>query len=132
MEKWEDTVQAGSGMVDTTIPSLEEIGLEILRGPQGAVAVGEASSRALISAEAVRNPFTESTALRVTLGRLAVVDVKIYDQLGRVVLTLNGEQVLDARAHEIPIDASTWSKGTYYARVSTISGDVQTVKLVAQ
>lgn len=131
-EKWEDTAQVGSPEVDTTIPTLEELGLEILRGPQGAVKLADAASPALISAEAVRNPFTETTALRITLGRLAVVDVKVYDQMGRVVLTLTGDKVLDATTHELPIDATTWSKGTYYARVSTLSGDVQTVKLIVQ
>lgn len=62
------------------------------------------------------NPFNPTTAIRFSLPRAQEVRLAVYDVLGRQVAVLaSGMQM--AGTHEVQIDASTWSSGTYFYRL---------------
>ncbi|HEY6953258.1 MAG TPA: T9SS type A sorting domain-containing protein, partial [Bacteroidota bacterium] len=59
------------------------------------------------------NPFNPTTTIRFSIGKLSMVNLKIYDLLGREVETLvNGAQT--PGSHEVKFDASRLSSGIYF------------------
>ncbi|MBI5060606.1 T9SS type A sorting domain-containing protein [candidate division KSB1 bacterium] len=72
------------------------------------------------------NPFNPETRIPVDLERAGLTQLKIYDQLGR--LTYSREIELPAGSNELIINSSSWSAGSYYARVSRGS-DVNTIRM---
>lgn len=67
------------------------------------------------------NPFSDQTVIVLDVPDPRTLKVEIYDALGRrVELVL--DQVLPAGRHELPIDASSWSPGVYFARVTARNG----------
>lgn len=74
------------------------------------------------------NPFNPSTTIKYELPRSAVVNLSVYDLLGRMVSVLVNER-RDAGIHEVTFDGSGLASGVYFYRFS--AGDfVQTRKLV--
>ncbi len=63
------------------------------------------------------NPFNPTTTLSFSLPQSSLVELSVYDALGRVIMT-RGMGMLHAGAHEIAIDGAEWSSGVYFARVS--------------
>ena len=62
------------------------------------------------------NPFNPATTIEFSTGRLSIVDLKIYDLLGREVATLvKGE--MSAGKHEVQFDASHLASGIYFYRL---------------
>jgi hypothetical protein len=57
------------------------------------------------------------------------VDLTIYNLLGQKVVTLVSEKQ-PAGKYQVKWDASDFASGVYYYRLSTISGFVQSKKLV--
>jgi len=69
-----------------------------------------------LSADATRspktplNPFYATTTIRFSIAKLSIVDLKIYDLLGREVETLvHGE--MNAGLHEVTFDATKFASG---------------------
>lgn len=81
-----------------------------------------------LTLRAYPNPFNAETTLAFYLNRPQMIELTLYDQLGRVVRTLINEQ---APAGEITyhLTASSLPSGTYYARLTTPSSQF-TRKLV--
>lgn len=74
------------------------------------------------------NPFNPSTVLRIQLGVVSDVMLKIYDVNGREVKTLiNGQ--MNAGNHEVTFDGSKLASGIYYA-VLDASGNKETIKMI--
>ena len=73
------------------------------------------------------NPFNPNTTLPVELTHNATVSVTIYNEVGQVVEQF--EQSLGAGRHDLPIDGSSWSSGSYFAKVMA-DHEVQTTKMV--
>jgi hypothetical protein len=73
------------------------------------------------------NPFNPSTTLPVELAHATNVSVTIYNEMGQVVEKF--EQSLGAGRHELPIDGSSWSSGSYFATVMA-DHEIQTTKMV--
>lgn len=131
---WADTTTVDTNLVkmDTTLPTLEDLDLEILRGPQqGSVPSETYASPALLEVRATTNPFTSSTEIEYTLGRTAQVEISVYNALGQAIWSQPFGAVRDARTHHISI-GSDLQPGTYFLRVATLTGDVRTLKLVKQ
>jgi hypothetical protein len=131
LQKWRDTVQDSlKTPLDTTLPSLEDLGLGILRGPnQGAVsATHEPHLGELI---AVRNPFTDILGLKYRLDKSAMVRIAVYDLLGRSVYS-EGQGYKTEGEHALSLQSKGWSSGSYYVRLSSPSGEVKTVKVVKE
>jgi hypothetical protein len=114
---------------DTTLPTLEQIGLGFLL---------KSSSPSPISFQSIYlesfisspNPFIKETTLEFTLNRMAYTTIAIYDELGRLVWGDGKGSSLEAGLHTVHIDGKGLPHGTLYARISTGFGEVKTVKLV--
>ncbi|HET6400253.1 MAG TPA: T9SS type A sorting domain-containing protein [Candidatus Kapabacteria bacterium] len=132
---WRDTVKDSSiePYPDTTVPSIDDIGLSILRGPQAGVVSpmpiepGEVHISGLYATE---NPFTQSTAIKFTLADYGLVTFQLFDVLGHAVTTNGIGQVLYPGEHEFDIDGSKLPPGNYIARVAFHNGDVESIMVV--
>ncbi|HEY6953366.1 MAG TPA: T9SS type A sorting domain-containing protein [Bacteroidota bacterium] len=71
------------------------------------------------------NPFNPATTIRFSIAKFSVVNLKIYDLLGREVATLvNG--AMNAGVHEATFDASRLASGIYFYRLR--AGDFSATK----
>ena len=74
------------------------------------------------------NPFNPSTTINWEMPQAGLVSIKIYDVLGREVITLVNEE-LNAGKHETVFEAANFSSGVYIYRINT--GDfIQTKKMI--
>jgi len=74
------------------------------------------------------NPFNPSTIINWEMPQAGLVSLKIYDVLGREVITLVNEE-LNAGKHETVFEAANFSSGVYIYRINT--GDfIQTKKMI--
>jgi len=74
------------------------------------------------------NPFNPVTTIRFALPEPTHVDLRIYDVLGREVLTVI-DRKMKAGVHEVPFKASGMSTGVYFYRLIA-AGRVNTRKMV--
>jgi hypothetical protein len=128
---WKDTVTNPLlTPEDTTIPTLEDLSLGILRGKP--VSVSPATSeRYLGELIATRNPFTDILELKYRLDKSAMVRVDVYDLLGRAVYS-EGQGYKAEGVHVLSLQSKAWASGSYYVRLSSPSGEVKTVKVVKE
>ncbi|MBS1903632.1 MAG: hypothetical protein JSS75_08020 [Bacteroidetes bacterium] len=119
---------------DTTVPSLEDLDLQILRGPQyRAVSDAFSASHAgpkITFLSADENPFDRQTTLRFGLVDAEYMRIDIYDPLGKHLYT--DTRLCSEGNNRWMVSGQSLPHGTLYARVSTMSGDVRTVKLIRQ
>lgn len=130
---WRDTVtDTLQTPFDTTLPTIDELGLQILRGPQfGDVAVSPSTvdHDAIVTLVAKENPFTNEAVLRYTLRSTAALRLEIFDALGKRMYS-DAIGFRGAGEYTSAVPAIGWSRGTYYARLSSLTGGVLTVKLI--
>lgn len=114
--------------IDTTLPSLQSIGLGVLLS-----GVPEAYTphlgQEIISFAATENPFRRENEISFELGEIDAAQIEIFDLLGSKVFS-SERKVFVGGVHSIPVDISSAPSGTYYARLTTGHGDTQTLKLV--
>jgi hypothetical protein len=131
---WKDTVGDWRGKSpDTTLPTLEDLDLEILRGPQYAAvknAFTPSTSKKIVSLSASENPFTDETTLRFALSDKEYIKVELYDLLGKVVYSDGG--LFTEGDGSLRIEGKGIPRGHLYARLSTMGGEVLTIALVKQ
>ncbi|MDP4231709.1 MAG: T9SS type A sorting domain-containing protein [Bacteroidota bacterium] len=129
---WRDTVKDSlKTPLDTTLPSIDELGLGILRGQSKVDATKGLANDALRDLSLVENPFRTEAILRYRLNHGAMVRVDVYDALGRQ-MSGEGEGYKHAGAYQTSFDARSWPSGTYFIRVSTMGGEVQTIKAIKE
>ena len=75
------------------------------------------------------NPFNPTTTIRFGLPSESVVDLRIYDVLGREVRTIVSNQSLKAGTYNYVFDASSIASGTYIYRLTT-NNNVVTKKML--
>jgi hypothetical protein len=63
------------------------------------------------------NPFNRSTTVKFGLPKMSQVSLTVYDMLGREVSVLVNER-REAGVHEVKFDASGFSSGVYFYRLS--------------
>lgn len=130
---WKDTVK--DSMLtpwDTTVPTLQQIGFEILLGPQyGAVHAGIYPKSVLGAIGVSPNPFVGQTEINYTLNVPATLTVEVYDLLGHKVaapvpsvFTRNGDYSI--------MFAAQFPPGTYYIRFSVPEGEVRTIRITKE
>ncbi|HEY6170828.1 MAG TPA: T9SS type A sorting domain-containing protein [Candidatus Kapabacteria bacterium] len=130
-KKWKDTVQDSMATpFNPQFPSLEDLDLTILRGPQNSVTPITHESR-LGELLATRNPFTDILELKYRLDKSAMVRIDVYDLLGRAVYS-EGHGYKAEGEHVLSLQSKAWSSGSYYVRLSSPSGEVKTVKVVKE
>ncbi|MBI2429418.1 MAG: IPT/TIG domain-containing protein [Ignavibacteriales bacterium] len=66
------------------------------------------------------NPFNPTTSIRFGLAEDALVQIKIYDLLGREIQTLTHD-MQSAGNHEYPFDAHSFASGTYLYSLKAVS-----------
>jgi hypothetical protein len=129
-QQWLDSSKGDTNLnkLDTTLPSLHSIGLDILLGrPEHSAA--ESATFDIAGLHATVNPFTKETEIAFELGDRELMQLRVYDALGRVVFDNGIGNVLEAGARSFKIDGKNWANGVYYARLSTNRGLVRTLKL---
>lgn len=72
------------------------------------------------------NPFNPTTTLPVELTQTGELTVRIYNETGQLVSEQT--EMLTAGAHQLPINATNWSSGSYFATVSQ-NNSSETVKM---
>lgn len=77
----------------------------------------------------VPNPANNAVSLKLSLKTGTDVSVQIVDVTGRLVTTLP-MQHLQAGAHNLPINTSTFASGTYYCMIRTAQGDAMGIEMV--
>jgi len=85
----------------------------------GATAVNRIASLTPVSFALFQNypnPFNPTTTIRFSIGKLSMVNLKIFDLLGREVETLV-EGPMEAGVHEVTFDATRFASGIYFYRV---------------
>jgi hypothetical protein len=131
---WSDSVvDPKATPLDTTLPTLEDLDLEILRGPQYAAvknAFTPSTSKKILSLSASENPFTDETTLRFALSDKEYIKVELYDLLGKVVYSDGG--LFTEGDGSLRIEGKGIPRGQLYARLSTMGGEVLTIALVKQ
>jgi hypothetical protein len=87
-------------------------------GRSGATAVQNHSTnpRSFSLFQNYPNPFNPTTTIQFSTSKLSIVNLKVFDLLGREVTTLaNGE--FAAGMHEVSFDASKFASGIYFYRI---------------
>ena len=132
IEKWQDTVKDPVATpLDTAAISIDSIGFSILKGPQfGAVKNHTLQSIDLGGLRTSKNPFTDETTLETTISDAMMLRLEVFDVLGKQVYLEN--EFFSPGDVRWTLDGKLLPKGSLYARVSTISGGVKTVKLVKE
>ena len=74
------------------------------------------------------NPFNPLTTIEFELPEESFVSIKIYDIMGREVLSLIENEAFDEGRHEIEVNANTLASGVYYYRLIVNNGQYHDVK----
>jgi hypothetical protein len=128
-EQWLDTVPYPvKTSFDSTLPTLEDLGLGILRGP---LAVNEGKlpihSSVLGTLAVTKNPFANETSLRFEVKEGVFLNLEIFDALGK--LYYHDARFFGEGIGDWKLETPELPHGTLYVRVSTLSGEVETIKL---
>ena len=70
---------------DTTLPTIDDLGLGILRGPPAGVQNDTTPSTGITNITATDNPFDKQTTIYFETGEYAYLSFQVFDVLGRVV-----------------------------------------------
>jgi hypothetical protein len=133
LQIWRDSVQDSlKTPIDTTIPTIDSIGFSILRGQQNAVNTPQASGTRGISLLRVeKNPFSDETAIIYDLETTELMKLEVFDLLGNIIYQ-EASGLAQPGEHRLDLKTKSWSSGSYYARLTTLGGEVKTIKLIKQ
>ena len=127
-EIWRDSVHDSIATpLDTSAVTIDQIGFSILRGQNGVVA-NKNTIHGLGDLIATKNPFSDQTTLEASIGDAMMLRLEIFDVLGRQLYSEN--RFFSAGDVKWNLDGKGLPKGSLYVRVSTIGGEVKTVKLI--
>lgn len=122
--------------LDTTLPPLDSIqqGLKELLEKHFLYATvsGTPPPSIISNATANPNPAHDGTVISFGISKQAYVKIELFDLLGHEVSGVNFESLFEPGNKSVPISLAGLATGTYYARILTAYGEVQTVKLVKQ
>lgn len=126
---WADTVRDSLATpLDTTKPSLEELGMEWIRKPSAVAALPQDITRRFGAVTVSQNPFEVSSELCVELLEDGYVKLEILDMLGNQHYESSGYTHRTKGRSTITLP-ETLPAGWLIARLSTPSGEVRSVKL---
>jgi hypothetical protein len=131
VQTWRDTVKDSSKTpIDTSAVTLEQLDLQILRGSQFAVMPSKGLPKGLGDLFATKNPFTDETTLVTTISDATMLKLEVYDLLGKKLYEEN--RFLSAGDVRWILNGKILPEGSIYARISTVNGEVKTIKLMRQ
>jgi len=118
--------------LDTTLPTMAQLGLDTLlnryllnsavKQPQGFISNVAASP----------NPVSTGTIISFGISKEDYVKIEVFDILGNRVSSAGFESLFEPGNKAVPISLQGLPSGTYFARIVTAYGEVQTVKLVKE
>ncbi len=117
---------------DTTLPTIDDLGLQILRGPLAVVQNVSPSPSGISGLTASENPFVKETTISFTTGEYAYISFQVFDVLGRVLQGDYKGSVQSPGSYSFTVDGTNWPPGPYYARITTPLGETRTIKLVKE
>jgi hypothetical protein len=129
--KWSDTVtDLDHAVFDSTLPTLEDLGLGILRGnPNKVKHFNDMMFGPLVSSiVSIPNPFTSGTKLSFVCREGCVLKFEILDILGKRVYD-GGEHVFEKGENTITILGKDLPHGILYGRFVSLDGSAKTIKL---
>ncbi|HZK76071.1 MAG TPA: T9SS type A sorting domain-containing protein [Candidatus Kapabacteria bacterium] len=133
-EQWANDPSAYK--LDTTLFALDSIqpGLqELLDRHFLYLDVSERQGPAILSnATASPNPTSTGTIISFGISKEAYVKIEVFDLLGNRVSSAGFESLFEPGNKAVPISLQGLPSGTYFARILTAYGEVQTVKLVKE
>jgi hypothetical protein len=130
---WSDTVKdtnATPFAQDTVLPTLDDIGLAILRGPNADVVprLVPMIGPSMTGLRTIPNPFASETRILFTCPQAAAIRFEVLDILGKRVYD-GGERVFDTGENRIVLPGDGLPNGLLYARFSMLDGTVRTIKI---
>ncbi len=117
---------------DTTIPTIDELGLSILRGLPAGVQNDTTATTGITNLTASENPFDKQTTIYFTTGEYAYISFQVFDVLGRIVQGDYKGSVQGPGEYQFTVDGTNLPTGSYYARITTPTGITRTIKLVKE
>ncbi len=114
--------------LDTTLPSLEQLGLTTLYGPPGSVTPPIEAPNLLSGVRITDNPFEKTTDVIYGLSKDAAVEIEVFDVLGHVISGDDRVKVQSTGVHRVPLDLHSSPSGDYYVRLSA-NGRSTTLKM---
>ena len=75
------------------------------------------------------NPFNPKTTIKYNLPATADVEIRVYNYLGQTITTLVSARQT-AGSYKVEWDASAFSSGVYFYRLTTKTGFISTKKLI--
>ncbi|HEY3876507.1 MAG TPA: T9SS type A sorting domain-containing protein, partial [Candidatus Kapabacteria bacterium] len=131
-ETWFNSVDTSKVPLDTTIYSLHDLGLDSVLKYAALLGVSEGGPSIITNASAYPNPTGTGTVLTFGTAKEAYVIVNLYDVLGHTAGTAHCEGSIQPGNHSIPLSLIGLPPGTYFARIQTTYGEVQSVKIVKE
>ena len=129
---YNDSVRGVHYNLDTTLPTMQQLGLDTILDRHFLYSVSEQPVSILINATASPNPVSTGTIITFGLAQEAYVKIGLFDILGLDVISPGFEGLFAPSNHEVPLSLSNLPSGTYFARILTAYGNVATVKLVKE
>ncbi len=118
---------------DTTLPTMHDLGLDTLLDRHFLYAdVYETFHGIITNAAASPNPVSSGTIISFGIRKEAYVKIEVFDLLGNRVSSAGFESLFEPGNKAVPISLVGLPSGTYFARIVTAYGEVQTVKLVKE
>jgi hypothetical protein len=135
-----DSMHGNLYPLDTTLPTMQQLGLDTLLDRHFLYSVGEQPISMITNATASPNPVSTGTVITFGISQEAYVKINIFDILGEPVsggrVPGSGgegfEGLFAPGNHEVPLSLQGLPSGTYFARILTAYGNVATVKLVKE
>jgi hypothetical protein len=130
---WRDTQDTSKVPLDTTIYPMQDLGLDSLLKYAALLGVNEGNAPSIITnATAYPNPTGEGTVVSFGVSREAYVTIALLDVLGHEVTAPSFGGVVEPGNLSVPLTLQELPSGTYFARIMTTYGEVQTVKIVKE
>jgi hypothetical protein len=132
----QDSIDGVHYPYDTTIPSLSQIGYgldSLLARHLLYESVTEVPWEGIISSVTANpNPVKEGTTISFGISKEAYVKIELFDVLGKQASSYGYESLFEPGNKSVSFSLAGLPSGTYYARIITAYGEVQTVKLVKE
>jgi hypothetical protein len=126
----EDWLNDTSVLYDTTLPTMAQLGLDTVLEKHLLLSLSKPPQGYITNATASPNPLNTGTIIFFGISKEAYVKIEVFDLLGNRVSSSGFESLFEPGNKAVPISLQGLPAGTYFARIVTAYGEVQTVKLV--